>query len=120
MSGLVSTPMRSGYCASKHAVSGFFNSLQYEVDDKITITQICPNTFSGSNFRANAVTGESKAADDKRSSIFSVEDAAELTVSASDRQMRQLIFPSNYVFAQHGVAMFPSLFAPLIRAQSKL
>ena len=33
MSGVVSTPMRSGYCASKHAVTGFFNSLHHEVGD---------------------------------------------------------------------------------------
>nr|XP_009935082.1 PREDICTED: dehydrogenase/reductase SDR family member 7 [Opisthocomus hoazin] len=42
--GLMGAPLASGYCASKHALQGFFNSLRTELTDypEINITVICP------------------------------------------------------------------------------
>ena len=41
--GIMTTPLRSAYCASKHALHGFFDSLRSEVwKDNIFITIVCP------------------------------------------------------------------------------
>ena len=41
--GMVSTPLRSSYAASKHALHGHFNALRSEVhDDNIKVTIVCP------------------------------------------------------------------------------
>lgn len=41
--GLMSVPGRSGYCAAKHALQGYFNSLRAEVARSgVTVTMICP------------------------------------------------------------------------------
>ena len=43
MSGEIGLPYRSAYCSSKFAVTGFFESLRIELDNKdISITLICP------------------------------------------------------------------------------
>jgi short-subunit dehydrogenase len=43
-SGEVGLSYRTAYCASKFAVTGFFESLRMEVKDVIDITIICPVT----------------------------------------------------------------------------
>uniref|UniRef100_A0A8C4V2R7 Dehydrogenase/reductase 7 n=1 Tax=Falco tinnunculus TaxID=100819 RepID=A0A8C4V2R7_FALTI len=42
--GIMGAPLASGYCASKHALQGFFNSLRTELTDypEISIINICP------------------------------------------------------------------------------
>ena len=57
MSGVVPLPYRTAYCASKHAINGFFRSLAYEVKDKVDITVCMPPTVNGSNFRNNSLSG---------------------------------------------------------------
>jgi short-subunit dehydrogenase len=43
LSGKLGSPMRSGYCASKHALHGFFDALRAEVfKDNIKVTMVCP------------------------------------------------------------------------------
>lgn len=48
-SGIVGIPMRTAYCASKFAVTGFFEALRIELSEinyKIDITLICPPSVS--------------------------------------------------------------------------
>uniref|UniRef100_A0A8C0US75 Dehydrogenase/reductase 7 n=1 Tax=Cyanistes caeruleus TaxID=156563 RepID=A0A8C0US75_CYACU len=42
--GIMGAPLATGYCASKHALQGFFNSLRTELTDypEISVIQICP------------------------------------------------------------------------------
>ncbi|XP_068948155.1 dehydrogenase/reductase SDR family member 7 [Petaurus breviceps papuanus] len=55
--GLAAAPLGSGYCASKHALHGFFNSLRSELVmyPEITVTNICPGPVQ-SNIVQNAFT----------------------------------------------------------------
>ena len=53
-SGEIGFHYRTAYCASKFAVTGFFESLRMEVADQIDITMICPVTVETS-FRDHAV-----------------------------------------------------------------
>jgi dehydrogenase/reductase SDR family protein 7B len=58
MVGLIGTPLRSSYAASKHALHGFFDSLRAEVYDyNIAVTLICPG-FVSTNISMNALTGD--------------------------------------------------------------
>ena len=44
ISGKVGVPYRSGYVASKHAVTGFFDALRIELGEYgVTVTVVCPN-----------------------------------------------------------------------------
>ncbi len=56
--GKMGVPWRSGYCASKHALHGFFDSLRAEVyNDNIKVTLICPG-FVKTNVTINALKGD--------------------------------------------------------------
>ncbi|KAM6202626.1 dehydrogenase/reductase SDR family member 7 [Rhynchocyon petersi] len=57
--GIMSAPLASGYCASKHALRGFFNGLRTELATYpgITISTICPGPVQ-SDIVKNAVTEE--------------------------------------------------------------
>ena len=56
--GLIGTPLRSSYAASKHALHGFFDSLRAEVyDHNIDVTLICPG-FVSTSISMNALTGD--------------------------------------------------------------
>jgi short-subunit dehydrogenase len=55
--GKFSSPLRSAYCAAKHALHGFFDALRLEHDkDNIKVTMICPG-FVNTNVARNALTG---------------------------------------------------------------
>lgn len=57
VAGKVGAPLRTGYCAAKHAVMGFFDSLRTEVAYLgIRVTTITPG-FIRTNIGSNALTG---------------------------------------------------------------
>ncbi|MCB0062510.1 MAG: SDR family oxidoreductase [Caldilineaceae bacterium] len=61
LSGKISTPRRSAYAASKHALHGFFESLRTEVaGDNIHISLICPG-YVKTNLSFHALTGDGAA-----------------------------------------------------------
>lgn len=61
LSGKISTPRRSAYAASKHALHGFFDSLRSEVyRDGIRVTLICPG-YVRTNISFNALTADGTA-----------------------------------------------------------
>jgi short-subunit dehydrogenase len=53
-SGEIGLIYRTGYCSSKFAVTGFFESLRMETQGSIDITIICPPTLN-TNLRKNAI-----------------------------------------------------------------
>lgn len=58
VAGKVGAPIRTGYCAAKHAVMGFFDSLRTEVAHLgIKVTTITPG-FIRTNVSENALTGD--------------------------------------------------------------
>ncbi|KAM4624939.1 dehydrogenase/reductase SDR family member 7 [Polymixia lowei] len=59
VAGLAGVPLATGYCASKHARQGFFNSLRTELTDypKILISTVCPGPVQ-SQIVHNAFTEE--------------------------------------------------------------
>ena len=61
VAGKIGVPLRTGYCAAKHAVMGFFDALRSEVaTDNIRITTIIPG-FVQTNVSKNALGGTGKA-----------------------------------------------------------
>ncbi len=59
--GIFGSPYRSGYCAAKHALHGFFDVLRMEhQEDGIAVTLICPG-FVNTAIAKNALTGDGSA-----------------------------------------------------------
>lgn len=58
VSGKIGVPFRTGYCAAKHAVMGFFDALRTEVHHhNIQVTTITPG-FIRTDISANSVAGD--------------------------------------------------------------
>uniref|UniRef100_A0A8C9GA48 Dehydrogenase/reductase 7 n=1 Tax=Piliocolobus tephrosceles TaxID=591936 RepID=A0A8C9GA48_9PRIM len=57
--GIISAPLSTGYCASKHALRGFFNGLRTELAayPGIIVSNICPGPVQ-SNIVENSLAGE--------------------------------------------------------------
>ena len=53
-SGEIGLIYRTGYCATKFAVTGFFESLRMETKGEIFITIVCPPTVE-TNLRKNSI-----------------------------------------------------------------
>jgi dehydrogenase/reductase SDR family protein 7 len=61
VAGKVGAPLRTGYCAAKHAVMGFFDALRTEVaTDGLRVTTIVPG-FIRTNVSRNALGGSGSA-----------------------------------------------------------
>jgi len=60
VSGILGVPMRSAYCAAKHALHGFFDALRAEVQRHgIRVTLICPDAVR-TRISTRAVTGDGR------------------------------------------------------------
>jgi len=58
VAGKIGAPFRTGYCAAKHAVMGFFDALRAEVSQQgIRVTTITPG-FIRTNISVNALSGD--------------------------------------------------------------
>lgn len=61
ISGKIGVPFRTGYCAAKHAMMGFFDALRTEVDHlNIKVTTIVPG-YIRTPISANAISGDGSA-----------------------------------------------------------
>ncbi|QDF68422.1 SDR family oxidoreductase [Shewanella sp. SNU WT4] len=61
LAGITGVPTRSGYCASKHAVMGFFDALRIELmDHGVAVTILCPD-FVVSQIHKRAIGHDGKA-----------------------------------------------------------
>ncbi|MCB1688090.1 MAG: SDR family oxidoreductase [Halioglobus sp.] len=77
VAGKVGVPLRTGYCAAKHAVMGFFDALRTEVAHLgIKVTTIVPG-FIRTNIGANALTGTGEPTGVQDADIESGMDATE-------------------------------------------
>jgi NAD(P)-dependent dehydrogenase (short-subunit alcohol dehydrogenase family) len=94
VAGLTGVPARSGYCATKHAMIGFYDSLRIELDGSgVSVTVIAPD-FVVTEMHRRAVgsdgqpLGNTPMQEDK---IMTAQDCAELIVTAMAKRQRLLI-----------------------------
>jgi short-subunit dehydrogenase len=94
VAGLTGVPSRSGYCASKHALVGFFDSLRIELAGTgVTVTTVCPD-FVVSEIHRRALDGEGRPLGKspmQESKIMTAEQCAALMVPAMAARRRMLI-----------------------------
>jgi len=93
VAGKVGVPLRTGYCAAKHAVMGFFDALRAEVeDDGIQVSTIVPG-FIRTDIARNALAADGTRfgqADDNIEGGMDVTDCAEVIVDALAKGKREI------------------------------
>eukprot|EP00742_Colponemidia_sp_Colp-10_P006225 GILJ01006669.1.p1 GENE.GILJ01006669.1~~GILJ01006669.1.p1 ORF type:complete len:275 (+),score=33.51 GILJ01006669.1:95-919(+) len=119
LSGEVGLPLRTAYCASKFAVTGFFEALRMEQEKgNVAITMVCPPSVATPLREHSLVAvGSSKEKETKR---MPVEKCASMIVEAADRRARKLYFPTKAYLAVYIRPFFPDFVDPLLKRASKL
>ena len=116
--GLFSSPLRSGYCAAKHALHGFFESLRAEHhQDHLNVTMVCPG-FIQTSISLNAVVGDGSqqgTMDDKTGSGITAEACAQRMIAAVGRKKPQVLIGRSEIIAAYLARFMPSLLRRIIR-----
>ncbi len=99
LQGLLGIPNHTGYAASKHALNGFLQTLEYELGGEVGITNIMPGWITGTNLRANAFTATGRHSDSKRSSYsVPVEECSKRVIQAIECNKAVIFIPSRLRF----------------------
>jgi len=103
LAGLVGVPTRTGYSASKHAMTGFFDSLRIELADTgVAVTMIYPG-FVATGIRENATGPDGKpilVSPVKEGEVMTVEDCASRIVRAIERREREVVMTARGRFGR--------------------
>lgn len=118
LSGKISTPRRSAYAASKHALHGFFDALRAEVyNEGVRVTIVCPG-YIKTNLSYNALTGKGDThgqMDPTQAKGLEPAKLAERILEAIDRQEEEVLIGGKEVLAVYLKRFFPGLYSRMIR-----
>eukprot|EP00916_Digyalum_oweni_P019341 GHVL01032185.1.p1 GENE.GHVL01032185.1~~GHVL01032185.1.p1 ORF type:complete len:266 (+),score=33.70 GHVL01032185.1:22-819(+) len=94
VSGELGLPHRSAYCASKFAVTGFFEALRTEHrDEDVAITVACPPSVK-TELRVKALTIPHQKLNESPETVrMSVQKCVDMILLAADRRARKVMFP---------------------------
>ncbi len=94
VAGLTGVPARTGYCASKHAMIGFFDSLRIELADTgVSVTVVAPD-FVVSEIHRRAIDGKGEALGEtpmNEDRIMTARECAQRIVRAAGQRKRLLV-----------------------------
>jgi short-subunit dehydrogenase len=112
LAGRVGVPTRTGYSASKHAMTGFFDSLRIELADSgVAVTMVYPGYVS-TGIRENASGPDGKpirVSPVKEGEVMGVEECARLIVAAIEGRKREVIMT-----ARGKIGLWLKLLAPAL------
>lgn len=98
LTGRAGVPTRSGYAASKHAMTGFFDSLRIEVaDDGVSVTMVFPGfVCTAIRTRAFGPDGQPlRASPVREADVMTPEECARQIVRAAAARRRELIMTAR-------------------------
>ena len=98
LAGKTGVPFRSAYCASKHAMQGFFDSLRLELDGTgIDVTLVSPG-FVATGIRANALGGDGRVLGESpldERDVMALDECGRLILDAMERRKREVIMTNS-------------------------
>ncbi|MBY6187761.1 SDR family oxidoreductase [Marinobacter hydrocarbonoclasticus] len=91
LTGLTGVPTRSGYCASKHAVMGFFDALRIELRGSgVDVTMLCPD-FVVTQTHKRAMGADGQPLGDtpmQESKLMTADECAARMIKAIEKRQR--------------------------------
>ena len=98
LAGRIGVPTRTGYAASKHAMTGFFDSLRIELAGSgVTVTMVYPG-FVSTGIRENATGPDGKpilVSPVREGEVMTVEDCARRIVRGIERRDREVVMTAR-------------------------
>lgn len=121
VSGKLGTPMRSGYCASKHALHGFFDSLRAEVwKNNISVTLVCPG-YIQTEISKNALAADGSKhgrMDQNQANGMPVEVAARKIFRAIAYNKEEVYMGGFEILGVYLKRFFPRILSRILRNQA--
>ncbi|MBN7816079.1 SDR family oxidoreductase [Algoriphagus pacificus] len=115
--GIIGSPYRSTYAASKHALHGYFDSLRAEhAIDNVVVTMICPG-FIKTNVSVNALTADGKSLnqmDDAQANGMSAEKCATKIYQGIKSKKEEIYIGGKEVMAIYLKRFFPGIFSKIL------
>lgn len=121
ISGKLGSPKRAGYCGSKHALHGFFDSLRSEVyENNIQVLLVCPGYIKTAvSVNAFGADGEKYGKmDDNQNQGISAEVCAERIIKGIERNKNEIYIGGKEVMGVYLKRFFPSLLDKIVRGQA--
>lgn len=120
--GVFSSPLRSSYCAAKHALHGYFNALRAEVEkDGVSVTMVCPG-FINTDISRNALVGDGSkqgTLDEATGNGMSAQECARRIIKATRRKKSEVYIGGKELLAVYLKRFFPG-WLRRIMAKSKV
>jgi dehydrogenase/reductase SDR family protein 7B len=118
--GRMYTPLRSTYCAAKHALHGFFDTLRSEVwQQNVHVTIVCP-TGVYTSMSLNALTGggrKYRRMDEAQKKGMTPEECADEIIRAIAGMKEEVIIGKGFIrYASYVRRFFPGIYSRLIRS----
>ena len=119
LAGKFGIPLRSGYCAAKHALHGFFDALRVEVwRENVNVTIICPSAVT-TNISKNAVLGDGskyEKMDDLTARGLTPDECAKDIIDAIIKEKEEVTLRGDYSkYAVYVKRLSPTLLSKIIR-----
>lgn len=112
IAGYRGLPARTGYCASKFAMTGFLTTLRVELlKDDVHIMIASPG-FTASNIRNTSMTADGSAQTEtplNESKLMSAEECAGIIVNGIENRKREIIMTNQGRFTVFLTRLFPAL-----------
>ena len=95
---VIGVPHHTGYSASKHALRGFLEALEFEVGDEIHILNVMPGWIRDTNLRVNALAGDGTTLsgtprhDDQ---AVSLQECSARIISSMRKRRREIYIPAK-------------------------
>ncbi len=118
VSGKIGVKQRSGYCASKHALHGFFDSLRAEVaHDGLRVTLVCPGYIQTpiSKSALDAHGGTYGRSDQHQEQGMPADDCARRILKAVAAGREEVYIGGREVMGIYLKRFFPGLLARILR-----
>ncbi|HMY85287.1 MAG TPA: SDR family NAD(P)-dependent oxidoreductase [Saprospiraceae bacterium] len=116
--GIIGSPKRTSYSASKHALHGYFDSLRAELyKEQIGVTLICPG-FIRTNISLSAVTGDGTAQntmDEKTGNGMDPAKLAKIAVRGIMREKEEIYIGGKEILAIYLKRFVPTIFSKILR-----
>ncbi len=119
VTGKIGVPNRSTYCASKHAIIGYFDSLRAELkmrNSSVNINIIMPG-YIHTNISIHAVTGDGREQglmDKGQANGMSVEVCAKKIITAIRKNKKEVLIGRKEILMAYFRRFIPSLYYNLI------
>lgn len=104
--GQIPVPYHTGYAASKHALTGFFNTLRME--ESIDILAVFPSWIDGTKIGEHSISGK------QRKKGLRLDFCVDRIIQAMKKRSKELYIPRHYALLPLMRSLFPKLLNRLI------